>query len=284
MSEFARLSLNQKTVDRWTMRETLEGCARAEIPFVGLWREKVAGLGLRETVRLLRELDLQVSSLCRGGFFPTSSQTAFEANLDDNFRAIEAAAKLGTKVLVLVCGAAPDHDLNKAREMIAKAIAKLAPFAAQHKVKLGIEPLHPIFAADRSAIVTLEQANDIAEQHPPEQVGVVIDAYHVWWDPKLEAQIARAAKQIVGFHIDDWIVPIPDPLLGRGMMGDGVIDLRNMRRAVDAAGYTGPIEVEIFNRAIWDSPGDQILERIKQRYLEHVLEPSLEPVKQEYPV
>ena len=274
MPDYARLSLNQKTVDRWSLRETLEACARAEIPFVGLWREKVAETGLRESLRLLRELDLRISSLCRGGFFPASNQAAFEANLDDNRRAIELAAELGTNVLVLVCGAAPDRDIRRARAMIAEAIAMLAPFAAQHGVKLAIEPLHPISAADRSAIVTLEQANDLAEQFPPEQVGVTIDAYHVWWDPKVEAQIARAAQRILGFHISDWIVPLPDPLLGRGMIGDGVIELRRLRRAVDLAGYTGPIEVEIFNQNIWDQPGDQVLEQIKQRYLEHVLEPE----------
>ena len=179
MGRFSRLSLNQKTVNRWSLRETLEGCARAQIPFVGLWREKVAEIGLRESLRLLRELDLRISSLCRGGFFPASSQTAFEANLDDNRRAIELAAELGTNVLVLVCGAAPDRDIRRARAMIAEAIATLAPFAAQHGVKLAIEPLHPISAADRSAIVTLEQANDLAEQFPPKQIGVTIDAYHI---------------------------------------------------------------------------------------------------------
>lgn len=273
MTDFSRLSLNQKTVKRWTLRETLEGCARHGIPFVGLWRDRVSEAGLRKSVRLLRELDLHVSSLCRGGFFPASDPSEFKSNLDDNRRAIVEAAELGTDVLVLVCGSASDRDITRAREMIAEAIAELGPFAATHGVKLGIEPLHPMFAADRSAIVTLEQANDLAEQHPPEQVGVVIDAYHVWWDPKVEAQIARAGKRILGFHVDDWIVPIPDPLLGRGMMGDGVIELRRLRRAVDAAGYTGPIEVEIFNQTIWDKPGDQVLERMKKRYLEHVLEP-----------
>lgn len=273
MSDFSRLSLNQKTVKRWSLRETLEGCARHDIPFVGLWRDRVFEAGLSKSVRLLRELDLRVSSLCRGGFFPTNDPSEFKSNLDDNRRAILEAAELGADVLVLVCGSAPDRDITRAREMIAEAIAELAPFAATYGVKLGIEPLHPMFAADRSAIVTLEQANDLAELHPPEQVGVVIDAYHVWWDPNVEAQIARAGKRILGFHVDDWIVPIPDPLLGRGMMGDGVIELRRLRRAVDLAGYTGPIEVEIFNRAIWDEPGDQVLERMKQRYLEHVFEP-----------
>jgi sugar phosphate isomerase/epimerase len=276
MTEFSRLSLNQKTVQRWSMRETLEGCARLEIPFVGLWRDSIAEFGLSNTVRMLRELDLRVSSLCRGGFFPTSDPSEFKANLDDNRRAILEAAELGTDVLVLVCGAAPYRDITRAREMIAEAVAELAPFAEIYGVKLGIEPLHPMFTADRSAIVTLEQANDLAELHPLEQVGVVIDAYHVWWDPKVEAQIARAGKRILGFHVDDWIVPIPDPLLGRGMMGDGVIELRRLRRAVDHAGYTGPIEVEIFNQSIWEEPGDQVLKQMKQRYLEHVLEPNQE--------
>jgi sugar phosphate isomerase/epimerase len=274
MTDFSRLSLNQKTVKRWSLRETLEGCARHDIPFVGLWRDSIAEFGLSNTVRLLRELNLRVSSLCRGGFFPASDPSEFKTNLDDNRRAIVEATELGTDVLVLVCGSAPNRDIARAREMIAEAITELAPFAATYGVKLGIEPLHPMFAADRSAIVTLEQANDLAEKHPPERVGVVIDAYHVWWDPKVEAQIARAGKRILGFHVDDWIVPIPDPLLGRGMMGDGVIELRRLRRAVDLAGYSGPIEVEIFNQAIWDESGDQVLERMKKRYLEHVLEPS----------
>lgn len=271
-----RLSLNQRTVDGWSLREALDGCARAQIPFIGVWRDKVEELGLETTVRLLRELDLKVSSLCRGGFFPASNQRAFRANLDDNRRAIETAASLGTPVLVLVCGAAPDHDLRRARLQIADGIAELAPFAAQHGVRLGIEPLHPMSVANRSAIVTLEQANDLAEQHPAAQVGVVIDVYHVWWDPKVQSQIARAGERILGFHVNDWIVPLTDSLLGRGMMGDGVIELRRLRRAVDAAGYTGPIEVEIFNQALWDQPGDQVVEQLKLRYTEHVLEPMVQ--------
>jgi sugar phosphate isomerase/epimerase len=274
MNPLARLSLNQITTQGWNMRQALEGCARAEIPYVGLWRQKIDEFGLKPTLRLLGELNLQVSSLCRGGHFPASTELAYNANLDDNRRAIEMAAELGTTTLVLVCGAAPDKNLPQARAIIAKAIAELEPFAAQHHVKLGIEPLHPIFAADRSAIVTLEQANDIAMQHPANSVGVVIDAYHVWWDPNIEREIARAGSRIIGFHIDDWLEPMPDQYLGRGMMGDGVINLRGLRRAIDQAGYCGPIEVEIFNQALWDSSGNQVLTRIKQSYLEHVLELS----------
>jgi len=137
-------------------------------------------------------------------------------------------------------------------------------------VKLGIEPLHPMFAADRSVIVTLAQALTLAEGFPSNQVGVVVDAYHVWWDPDLRAQLKRAAGRILGYHVSDWLVPLPDLLLGRGMMGDGLIDLRALRGAVEAAGYEGPIEVEIFNQEIWDAPGDEVFELIMARSLVHV--------------
>jgi sugar phosphate isomerase/epimerase len=271
MNPLSRLSLNLKTVERWSLPEALEGCARAQIPWVGLWREKVAEYGLQKSIRHMGALGLKVSSLCRGGFFPSSSRAAFKAALDDNRRAIEEAATLGAGVLALVCGAAPDRDIQRARDTIAEGIGELVPFALEHKVVLGIEPLNPMFAADRSAIVTLQQAHNLAQQHPKGTVGIVVDAYHVWWDPQLEEQVAGAGERIVGFHISDWIVPIPDPLLGRGMMGDGVIELRRLREMVDSAGYSGPIEVEIFNQGIWDMPGDEVLGQIKQRFLSEVL-------------
>lgn len=159
--------------------------------------------------------------------------------------------------------------------MVADGIAELIPFAAEHGVKLGIEPLHPMFAGDRSVIVSLGQANDLAESLGAEslgaqQVGVVIDVYHVWWDPQVYREIARAAPYTLGFHVNDWLAPPPDVLMGRGMMGDGVIELRRLRRAVDEAGYTGPIEVEIFNRDLWDLPGDEVLALTKARFAEHV--------------
>jgi sugar phosphate isomerase/epimerase len=171
---------------------------------------------------------------------------------------------------VLVGGPPPDRDIGAAREMVTDGIAELVPYARERGVKLGIEPLHPMFAADRSVIVTLGQANALAARFPREQVGVVIDVYHVWWDPELYAQIERAAGRILGFHVNDWLAPPPDPLLGRGMMGDGTIEIRRIRSAVDAAGYSGPIEVEIFNQAIWDTPGDAVLALMCERYLEVV--------------
>jgi sugar phosphate isomerase/epimerase len=270
LSDIKRLSLNQITTQRWSVREAVDGCVRAGIPYIGLWREMVAETGLRESARIVRDSGLRVSSLCRGGWFCAATASERKARLDDNRRAIEEAATLGTDVLVLVCGPAADRDIGAARAYVEETIARLLPYAAEHGVKLGIEPLHPMYAAERSVIVTLAEANQIAQRLNHSHVGVVIDAYHVWWDPEIYTQIAAARGHILGFHVCDWLVPTPDMLMGRGMMGDGVIELRQLRHAVEAAGYTGPIEVEIFNRAIWDTPGDEVLALMIHRYLECV--------------
>jgi sugar phosphate isomerase/epimerase len=263
----SRLSLNQATTDRWSLREAVEGCARQGIPWIGPWRHRVAEQGLAASARLIRDAGLRVSSLCRGGWFPASSADERRARVDDNLRAVEEAAELGTDALVLVCGPAPDRDLPGARAMVADGVAATIEHAAACGVRLGIEPLHPMFAGDRSVIVTLRQALDLAERFPAERCGVVVDAYHVWWDPEVEEQVARAGGRILGYHVSDWLVPTPDLLLGRGMMGDGVIDLRRLRAAVERAGYGGPIEVEIFNQALWDTPGDDVLALVEERYL-----------------
>jgi sugar phosphate isomerase/epimerase len=154
--------------------------------------------------------------------------------------------------------------------MVEEGIRAVIPYAREHGVRLAIEPLHPMFAADRSVIASLREANNLAERIGSPQVGLILDAYHLWWDADLYPQIARAAGRIFGFHVSDWIIPLPDVLNGRGMMGDGVIELRRIRSAVDAAGYAGPIEVEIFNQAIWDAPGDETLALMRRRFLEHV--------------
>jgi sugar phosphate isomerase/epimerase len=270
LTDLSRLSLNQMTTERWSVQQAADGCARAGIPFIGLWRHKVAETGLRQSARVVRDAGLRVSSLCRGGMFPAATAAERQARIEDTRRAVDEAAELGTDVLVLVCGPAPDRDLEAAREMVRDAIEALVPYAQERGVRLGIEPLHPMFAGDRSVIVTLAQALDIAEQFAPREVGVIIDVYHVWWDPPVMEQIARSAGRVLGFHVNDWLVPPPDVLLGRGMMGDGVIEIRRLRDAVDRAGYNGAIEVEIFNQSIWDSPGDEVLARMCQRYLAHV--------------
>lgn len=270
LHDLSRLSLNQITTNGWSVREAVEGCMRAGIPSLGLWRDKVREYGLANSKRVITDAGLTISSLCRGGWFPAATQAERQARIDDNRRAIEEAAELGTQTLVLVCGPAPDRDIAAARSMVEEAISMLIPDALASGIKLGIEPLHPMFAGDRSVIVTLAEANQLVERFQSEVVGVVIDVYHVWWDPDIVVQIQRAAGHILGFHVSDWPVPLLDTLMGRGMMGDGIIDLRYLRTQVDAAGYTGPIEVEIFNRTIWDTPGDTTLSLMIQRYLEYV--------------
>ena len=258
-----RLSLNQMTTDQWSAQEAIEGCVRHGVPGIAFWRHKIAATGLTETARMVKDSGLTVSSLCRGGMFPAATAAERLVRIDDNKRAIDEAAELGTDVLVLVCGPAPDKDIEGARAMVEDGIAAIKGHAEVRGVKLGIEPLHPMFAGDRSVIVSLAQANGMAQRLG---VGVVIDVYHVWWDPDVYAQIERARGRILGFHVNDWIVPLPDMLKGRGMMGDGVIEIRRLREAVDRAGYTGPIEVEIFNQKLYDMPGDELMKLMVERF------------------
>jgi sugar phosphate isomerase/epimerase len=256
-----RLSLNQWTTRRWSVAEAVDGCVRHGIPAIGLWREHVAEHGLDATAALVRDAGLRVSSLCRGGFFTG------EGWLEDNRRAIDEAAALDAACLVLVPGGLPDgsRDLAGARARVADALSELTPYAGQRGVRLALEPLHPVYCADRAVVSTLKQALDLA---PPE-VGVVVDAFHVWWDPEVHEQIARAGERIASFQVCDFLVPLPaDVLLGRGMMGDGVIDFAPLRAAVDAAGYTGDIEVEIFNADVWATDPDEVLTTMKKRYAE----------------
>jgi len=260
-----RLSLNQITVDQWTLPEVVEGCVRAEIGTIAPWRDPVAHVGLEAAARLIADAGLRVSSLCRGGFFPAAGESDRRRANDDNRRAVDEAAALGTDVLVLVCGPPIARDLAGARGEIAAGIERLAPYAAEHGVRLGIEPLHPMMIGERSAIVTLGEALDIALRFDAD-VGVVVDAYHVWWDPALERELERAAGRIVGFHVSDWLVPTPDLLQGRGMMGDGIIDLRRLRGLVERAGYDGPIEVEVINRDLWKLPGDELVALVRARF------------------
>lgn len=264
------LSLNQITTDQWSLKEAVAGCVKAEIPWISLWRHKIEEIGLAEAKKVITDSGLKLSSLCRGGMFPAATAEERQKAIDDNKRAIEEAAELGSEVLVLVCGPGPDKDIDTARKWVEEGIEQIVPFAEQHGVKLGIEPLHPMYAADRSVVVTLDQANTMAEKYNPDQVGVVVDVFHVWWDPDLYRQIERAKGRILGFHVSDWSVPITDTFKARHMMGDGVIEIRRIRKAVEQAGYHGPIEVEIMNQQIWDQPGDETLAIMKDRYLKHV--------------
>ena len=271
----ARFSLNQMTIKQWSVPEVADGCAAVGVRSVGVWREPVADYGLERSARLFRDAGLTVTSLCRGGFFTTADPAGRAASLDDNRAAVDEAAALGTGVLVLVCGGLPEdsRDLDGARARVTESLAELVPYAAERHVRLAVEPLHPMFCSDRCVVSSLGQALDIAATFPADQVGVVVDAYHIWWDPALYQQVARAGAEhrIAAFQVCDWVTPLPAGVLtGRGMIGDGCIDLRRLRHAVDATGYAGPVEVEIFNERLWAMPGPDALRLTLDRYAEHV--------------
>lgn len=274
--DLVRLSVNQETVRQLALPELTEGLAARGVPGVGLWRAPVREYGVEAAAKLVRDAGLTVTSLCRGGFFTASDPGERAAALADNRAAVDEAATLGTGTLVLVSGGLPagERDLAAARERVAGAVAELAPYAGERGVRLAIEPLHPMYASDRCVVSTLAQALDIAERFPVEQVGVVVDAYHLWWDDLAGRDIARAGERgrIACFQVADWITPLPEGvLLGRGQLGDGCVDLRGLREQVDAAGYAGPVEVEIFNPALWARDGRDVLEETIARYRAHVL-------------
>ncbi|MFH9421000.1 sugar phosphate isomerase/epimerase family protein [Streptomyces sp. NPDC017529] len=271
-----RLSLNQETVKQWSLPELADGCARAGVRGVGLWRAPVQEYGVAAAARLVRDAGLAVTSLCRGGFFTARDPKERAEAMADNRAAIAEAAALGTDTLVLVSGGLPpgSRDLHAARERVAEALGELVPYAAEAGVRLAIEPLHPMYAADRCVVSTLAQALHLAERFPAERVGVVVDTYHLWWDDTIGAQIDRAGAggRIAAFQLADWVTPLPaGVLLGRGQLGDGSIDLRWFRERVDAAGYEGPVEVEIFNPVLWERPGAQVLAEVVERFTTHLV-------------
>jgi sugar phosphate isomerase/epimerase len=257
------LSLNTATVRKqWTLAQAIDGCARHGIGGISPWRDQVAQMGLSVAKKSIRGKGLTVTGLCRGGFFTAKDWR------DDNRRAIEEAHELGAQCLVLVVGGLlPDSkDLSRSREAVADGIATILPEARKAGILLAIEPLHPMQAAERACINTLEQALDICDALG-DGIGVAVDVYHVWWDPKLQGQIARAGKRILAHHICDWLVPTRDLLNDRGMMGDGVIDLPLIRSWVEAAGYSGFQEVEIFSELDWwKRDPDEVLQTCKDRH------------------
>ena len=257
-----RLSLNTATVRKqWNLAQIIDGCVRHGIPGISPWRDQVAQMGLSRAVRAIKLANLTVTGLCRGGFFTAKDWQ------DDNRRAIEEAHALGAQCLVLVVGGLlpGSKDLQLSREKVKEGIATILPEARQAGVPLAIEPLHPMQAADRACVNTLEQALDVCDELG-EGMGVAVDVYHVWWDPKLRSQIERAAKRILAYHICDWLVPTRDLLNDRGMMGDGVIDLPLIRSWIEGAGYAGFQEVEIFSELDWwKRDPDEVLEICKER-------------------
>ncbi|WP_029009037.1 sugar phosphate isomerase/epimerase family protein [Azospirillum halopraeferens] len=266
------LSVNTATVRRQgNLAAIIDACARHGIRAVSPWRDQVAAIGLERAVRALRDAGLELSGYCRGGMFPADAERRAEVR-DDNRRAVDEAAALGAPCLVLVVGGLPqfsrpgcrpDKDLGAARARVEDGIAELLEYARGARMPLAIEPLHPMYAADRACVNTLRHALDLCDRLDPDgggALGVAVDAYHVWWDDDLDAQIARAGRRrLLAFHVCDWLVPTTDLLNDRGMMGDGVIDLPRLRARVEAAGFAGFAEVEIFSERWWALPMDEVL-------------------------
>lgn len=258
-----RLSLNQATIKHASLQEALSVTTAAGYRSIGLWREPVAEAGLAEACRMVSRSGLRISSVCRGGFLTSNDDADFAASLAENERAIaetaalaEAGAEGSSPVLVLVAGGiSAQGNIEEARQRFFDGLCLLVPVAARSGVTLAIEPLHPMYASDRAVVSTLEQALDLADQTESSRVGVVVDSFHVWWDPSVYAQIRRAgvAGRLASYQVCDWRTPLEqDVLLSRHQPGDGVIDFEPMTRLVEASGYCGDIEVEIFNATIWN--------------------------------
>ena len=274
------LSINTATVRKqWALDRIIDECARRDIRAISPWRDQVAAVGIARVERQLRDSGVKLSGYCRGGFFPAADPAGLRAALDDNRRAIDEAKRLDAPCLVLVVGSLPGAlngtpaylDIGRARSEVRDGIAATLDYARDQRMPLAIEPLHPMQAAERACINTLEQALDLCDELDPERsgaLGVAVDLYHVWWDPKLQAQIARAgADRLLAYHVCDWLTPTRDLLNDRGMMGDGVIELKKCRRWVEDAGYTGHAEVEIFSDYWWSQPGEEVLDTCIERHL-----------------
>lgn len=253
---------------QWSLRQAIEGYAAKDIRGISVWRDKLADCGVDEAVKALKDNGMSVTGLCRGGMFPANNDAGRQAALDDNRRAVDEAAAIDAQCLVMVCGGLPDgsRDMVDARKQIADGLAMMLPHARDADLAVAIEPLHPMTAADRACVNTLEHALDLCDALG-EGIGVAIDCYHVWWDPKLEGQIARAGSRILGFHLCDWLVPTLDLVWDRGMMGDGVIDIPRIRGWVEDAGYRGFNEVEIFSeRNWWQRDPVEVVDTCIERY------------------
>ena len=265
------LSLNTATIG-WerTIREAVEVCERFGVAAIDPWRHQMHAGGFAENARLIRDAGLQVTGLCRGGFFAHADAAGHEKTMDDNRRAVDEALDLGARCLVLVAGGLADgsRDLEGARSHVVDSVAELAEYARPAGMPLAIEPMHPMYCADRGCVNTLGHALDICEALG-DGVGVVIDVYHVWWDPDLETQIRRAGRdgRILAYHVCDWRRETRDLLFDRAMMGDGVIELKKIRALVEDAGYDGPCEVEIFSKLDWwMRPVDEIVRTCVARH------------------
>ncbi len=271
IKDLSKLCIHTITTKPWAIEESAKNFSVAGVKGITVWRDALEGRNIKQTGNMLREHDLSIVSICRGGFFPNKDAGKRKLAIDDNRKVIEEAAELGTSMVVLVCGADPSQSLEESRKQIHDGIAAIIPDASAARVKLTIEPLHPMYADTRSAINTLAQANDMAEALNSPWVGVAVDVYHLWWDPFLEKEIKRCGQNgnLSAFHICDWKLPTSDMLLDRGLMGEGCINVKQIRTWVEAAGFNGFNEVEIFSNQYWKEDQAEFLKKIIKAYKEN---------------
>jgi sugar phosphate isomerase/epimerase len=272
LPDLSRLCIHTITTKPWVIETSASKYAAAGVKGITVWRDALAGRNIATTGQMLRDHGLSIVSLCRGGFFTGLDPSDRRRAVEDNLKAIEEAHTLGAPLIVLVCGSTPGQPLSESRKQIADGIAELLPACQASGVKLAVEPLHPMYADSRSAINTLAQANDLVESLGSSHVGVAVDVYHVWWDPALEKEMARSGGlgALFAYHVGDWRTPTIDMLNDRGLMGEGCIPLRQIRTWVEAAGFHGFNEVEIFSSRLWSHSQDQLLANIVRSYRDHV--------------
>lgn len=271
LTNLDRLCVHTITTKPWSIEEIIENYPKAGVKAISVWRDLLENRDAAKIGEQIRDAGMDIVSLVRGGFFTGKTETEIQASLDDNRQAIDEANMLGAPMVVLVCGAVPGQSIQRSLSQIHTGLETLLPYAEERDVKLAIEPLHPMYADSRSAICTMKTANDFAERFNSPLIGVVVDIFHLWWDPDLENECQRCGDHgnLFGFHICDWKMDMEDMLNDRGLMGEGVIRVREIRSWVEAAGFTGFHEVEIFSNRLWASDQKEALERIKRAYLDY---------------
>ncbi len=269
IKDLSRLCLHTMTTRPWEIEECIRNYSAAGIHGITIWRNVLENKNLKAVKILLDDVGMNVVSLCRGGFFASVSEMKRQSAIDDNLHAIEQAAAVGAPLIVLVCGSDKEQSLEKSRDQIMDSIIRILPFAEKAGIRLAIEPLHPMYAGDRSAVNTIKQANDMAAQINSGWVGVAVDVYHLWWDPELKQEISRCAdnNHLFAFHVCDWKVPTVDFLNDRGLMGEGCINIPGIRSWMESSGFTGYNEVEIFSDIYWAQDQNKYLEKIIDAYL-----------------
>ena len=267
-NDHSALAINSATVKTLNLQQLCDGCARAGITTIAPWRDLIQAVGIPQAGKMIRDAGLKVTSLVRAGLFTAADEAGRKAAIDDNRRALDEATAIGAANLLLIAGGLPpgSKDIVGARKQVRDGLAALLPHARAANMPLALEPLHPMTAADRGCVTTLGNANDLCDELG-DGIGVAIDVYHVWWDPTLPREIARAGKRILGYHVCDWLVPTTDLLADRGMMGDGIIDLKSIRKMIEDAGYTAPVDVEIFSaNNWWKRNPDEVLRICAERF------------------